>query len=277
MKETFALRDVPSEAFWVGIAGLTPYVITSFSTLYLAWDINYVAAHGMGNALGKETATNLLHFLEPTQIGLGAIILSFLGAVHWGLEMAEYGGKHPYRRYTIAVLAPALAWPTVLLPLDYALLTQFVGFVGMYFADTTATFYGWVPKWYATYRFILTFIVGACIIITLIGRGQIGDSIQDSGVARKHLQDIRNSQRGSARGGEAEYKRFMAAEEGKVRQDRHKQNGEGQEADPRKNVKGPEGKQEICSDEVQGKTGVKGDTNGGHPPKGDLGSSVYPK
>jgi hypothetical protein len=75
VKETFALRDVPSEAFWVGIAGLTPYVITSFSTLYLAWDINYVAAHGMGNALGKETATNLLHFLEPTQIGLGAIIL----------------------------------------------------------------------------------------------------------------------------------------------------------------------------------------------------------
>jgi hypothetical protein len=32
----------------------------------------------------------LLHFLEPLQIGYGASILSFLGAIHWGLEWAGY-------------------------------------------------------------------------------------------------------------------------------------------------------------------------------------------
>jgi hypothetical protein len=57
------------------MGGITPYVVTSFSTLYLAWDINYAAEAGMGYLVSKETADSLLHILEPTQIALGAIIL----------------------------------------------------------------------------------------------------------------------------------------------------------------------------------------------------------
>lgn len=107
------MGDVPKEVIRFGGLGLVPYVATSFSTLFLAWDMNYAVAHGTGVMVSAETAEHLLHVLEPVQIGLGAIILSFLGAVHWGLEMAEYGGKHPFRRYTIGILAPMLAWPTV--------------------------------------------------------------------------------------------------------------------------------------------------------------------
>lgn len=36
---------------------------------------------------------------------------------------------------------------------------------------------GWAPHWYSTYRFVLTFIVGASIVASLIGRGQIADQI----------------------------------------------------------------------------------------------------
>ena len=36
---------------------------------------------------------------------------------------------------------------------------------------------GWAPQWYSTYRFVLTFIVGASIVASLIGRGQIADQI----------------------------------------------------------------------------------------------------
>lgn len=97
-----------------------------------------------------------------------------MGAIHWGLEFAKYGGSHPYRRYTIGILAPVLAWPTIMLPFDYALLAQFVGFTGMYFADVQATTWGWAPRWYTTYRFVLTFVVGACIITTFVGRGKVG-------------------------------------------------------------------------------------------------------
>jgi len=66
-----------------------------------------------------------------------------------------------------------LAWPTTLLPVEYALITQFIGFTFLYFADVSATTRGWTPPWYSTYRFVLTVIAGASIVITLIGRGEI--------------------------------------------------------------------------------------------------------
>lgn len=71
------------------------------------------------------------------------------------------------------VIAPAIAWPTIFMPVEYALITQFVAFNFMYFADARATVRGWFPPWYSTYRFVLTFFVGASIVMTLVGRGQI--------------------------------------------------------------------------------------------------------
>lgn len=61
----------------------------------------------------------------------------------------------------------------MLMPIEYALISQFAGFTALYFADTRATVRGWAPPWYATYRFVLTFIVGASIVLSLIGRGEI--------------------------------------------------------------------------------------------------------
>lgn len=100
-------------------------------------------------------------------------IISFLGAIHWGLEFAAYGGRHGNPRYIIGVLAPAVSWPTMLMPIEYALITQFVAFTGLYFADASAAKRGYAPPWYNTYRFVLTFITGLSIVVSLIGRGQI--------------------------------------------------------------------------------------------------------
>ena len=70
------MGDVPKEVFWIGMSGLAPYVVTSFSTIYLAWENSYANSHhGTGYLVSKETADYLLQILEPTQIGLGAIIL----------------------------------------------------------------------------------------------------------------------------------------------------------------------------------------------------------
>jgi hypothetical protein len=71
------------------------------------------------------------------------------------------------------VIAPAVAWPTIFMPVELALITQFFAFNFLYFADARATVRGWFPPWYSTYRFVLTFFVGASIVISLIGRGQI--------------------------------------------------------------------------------------------------------
>lgn len=100
-------------------------------------------------------------------------ILSFLGAIHWGLEYAGYGGHQRYQRYAIGCSMPAIAWPTMLMPFEYALITQFAAFTGLYFADARQGVRGFAPSWYPTYRFVLTFIVGISIVASLIGRGQI--------------------------------------------------------------------------------------------------------
>ncbi len=121
-------------------------------------------------------------------------IISFLGAIHWGLEWAGYGGSGGYRRYAIGVIAPAVAWPTMLMPMEYALISQFLAFNWLYFADARATVRGWTPSWYSTYRFVLTFIVGASIVVSLIGRGQIADKVSRMPGPADRLKALREAQ-----------------------------------------------------------------------------------
>ncbi|KAL8692670.1 MAG: hypothetical protein Q9218_002343 [Villophora microphyllina] len=194
IRDTFKLNEVPREALVVGMAGIIPYVATSLSTVYLAWDINHAAMDGHGFLLSGQTAELLLHILEPLQVGYGAVIISFLGAIHWGFEWAKYHGTKGYARYAIGVVAPAVAWPTLLLPVEYALIAQFSAFTFLYFADSRAVIRGWAPQWYSTYRFVLTFIVGASIVISLIGRGQIADKISRLPSPADRIKQIRDSQ-----------------------------------------------------------------------------------
>ncbi|KUJ15269.1 uncharacterized protein LY89DRAFT_698120 [Mollisia scopiformis] len=173
IKETFSLAEVPRDALYIGAAGVLPYAATSLSTVYLAYDINHAHAHGTGYLFSPETAHQLLGLVTPIQIGYGAVIISFLGAIHWGMEFAGYGGHHGYRRYMYGVISTAVAWPTIFMPVEYALITQFLAFNFLYFADARASVRGWFPAWYSIYRFVLTFIVGASIVISLVGRGRI--------------------------------------------------------------------------------------------------------
>jgi hypothetical protein len=89
VKDTFSLKAVPREAYYMGLAGTIPYLATSLTTVFCAWEINN-STSGQGLLLDEKNATQLLHLLEPLQIGYGASILSFLGAIHWGLEWAGY-------------------------------------------------------------------------------------------------------------------------------------------------------------------------------------------
>lgn len=74
IKDTFALKDVPREALYIGMAGVLPYLATSLSTVYLAWDINHAAANGSHFMIPPKTAEIMLHALEPIQIGYGAVV-----------------------------------------------------------------------------------------------------------------------------------------------------------------------------------------------------------
>lgn len=77
------------------------------------------------------------------------------------------------------------------MPVEYALITQFLAFNFLYSIDSSATIRGWTPPWYSSYRFLLTFIVGASIVVSLIGRGQIADRIGASSNTAEHIRELR--------------------------------------------------------------------------------------
>lgn len=73
------------------MAGLLPYVATSLSTVYLAWDINHASLEGQGFLLSGESAEILLHIIEPLQMGYGAVVRIY---VH---HTSRFMTDHAYR------------------------------------------------------------------------------------------------------------------------------------------------------------------------------------
>lgn len=74
IRDTFSLEGVPRQAYYIGLAGVLPYVATSASTIYCAWEINHAAANGVGFLMSEKTAELALHILEPLQVGYGATV-----------------------------------------------------------------------------------------------------------------------------------------------------------------------------------------------------------
>lgn len=91
-------------------------------------------------------------------------------------------------------MATAVAWPTLLLSAEVGLITQFLAFTFLYYVDAQTSRAGWAPKWYGIYRFVLTFVVGAAIVASLIGRGQIADLITKQTGPADRLRAIRDQQ-----------------------------------------------------------------------------------
>jgi len=164
------LQAVPQHVLFFGLAGTLPYLGTSVGTVFLAREAN-LTGNGLNSLTGLDydTLLNSLHSLEAAQITYGAVILSFLGALHWGMEFVGFGGEQGYRRLMIGTLPLLFAFPTVFLSHGVALASQWVGFTLTWFMDQRAASNGWTPPWFATYRFYLSIIVGFSIIGTLAG------------------------------------------------------------------------------------------------------------
>jgi len=90
------------------------------------------------------------------------------------------------------VLSTAVAWPTLLLPGHIALISQFLAFNLLYNADSSTGRRGLTPPWYGKYRFVLTFIVGASILLTLVSKSHIGDSAAHLSGPLARLREVRD-------------------------------------------------------------------------------------
>ncbi|TDZ36629.1 hypothetical protein C8035_v005078 [Colletotrichum spinosum] len=269
VRDTFNLSEVPREPYALGLAGTLPYLATSLSTMYLSWDLNleWPSTSQFANTIymNKESAQYWLSLLEPIQLGYGAIIISFLGAIHWGLEYAEKTAS-PARtrfRYGMGVLAPVIAWPTLLMPIEYALTSQFAAFTFLYLADTRAKNKGWTPQWYGAYRFILTAIVGFSIFVSLVGRTKIGN-------AQPHIgQELAESMHRGKTDESQDWEKLEEEERQKVKKEKEeeerkkKAQEKQQKQKEKKDAKAKEGEEKVGKDKKKDGEGDKKEEKSG--------------
>lgn len=139
--------SLPRPALWLGLSGLLPFL----AALLLAW-------------MGPGDWRGMALFGLKTY---GAVILSFLGAVHWGLALrappSEAAATAP--RLGLGVLPSLLGWVALLLPTGPGLLLLALGILGTAGVETLATRHGLLPPAYLRLRWLLSLGAGPCLML----------------------------------------------------------------------------------------------------------------
>ena len=130
----------------LGFGGLLPFIVLA-------------AASIMGLRTPFAPAPALL-------IGYGAIIRSFVGALHWGAQLAT---KNPSARYFGWSVVPALmGWAALMAPAMMAAMIIIIGLVICLLVDRAAIKRGLWPDYMASLRLILTIVAAASMAVIFI-------------------------------------------------------------------------------------------------------------
>ena len=131
-------------ARWLGYLGLIPFVA------------------GGALALFGDEASGRMGLRAV--IAYGAVIVSFVGAIHWGLALG--GGAPAGRLYVVSVLPSLVAWPALLVGGRLGLLLLIAAFVGIWLHERSALWSTLFPPWFASLRTQLTSV--AVIVLALL-------------------------------------------------------------------------------------------------------------
>lgn len=144
---------VPAAAAWLGGLGLVPFVGLSIASLVIEGDVRTAALRGL--------------------LAYGAVILSFLGGVHWGAAMtrsiSQTDDGIDVGRLGISVVPSLVGWASLLIDARYGLALLAVGFAANLLLDIRSTRRGLVPPWYRRLRQPLTMIVVVALIVAEFG------------------------------------------------------------------------------------------------------------
>jgi len=138
-------------AWLLGLAGLLPF-----------------AASALGFFAAPEPWQG---FAQGALIAYGAVILSFLGAVHWGLALRappDEAAMGP-ARLTLGVVPALLGWVALLLPDVFALTILALGLLGTAGAEQWAHGRGLVPGDYMVLRWVLSISAALCLMAPITG------------------------------------------------------------------------------------------------------------
>jgi hypothetical protein len=132
----FTAKSIPPAAAWLGAAGLLPFLGLALAAL----------------VLGGEAGATALRAL----LAYGAVILSFLGGIHWGLAIAAPGLARLGAWLGLSIVPALLAWAALLLPAPGGLLLLAMAIAAMLLLDRRATASGQAPAWYPALRLPLS-------------------------------------------------------------------------------------------------------------------------
>lgn len=103
-------------------------------------------------------------------LAYGAVILSFVGALHWGFAMSLHGLSERQRSaaFVWSVVPALLAWPALLLPPLQAAVLLIAGFAANYWRDCRLAQQTELAVWYLPLRFRLSCVAGLCLSLNLL-------------------------------------------------------------------------------------------------------------
>lgn len=139
------LPDVPPAAAVLGLAGVVPFAAAA------------IASFGAG-PLGAFATQALLAY--------GAVILSFLGGIQWGLAIDR--GRPTYAHLGLGVLPSLVGWAALLLGSYWGLLLLAAAFLLVLLVDMRMTRAGIAPDWFPQLRLVLTQAVVLCLLVALV-------------------------------------------------------------------------------------------------------------
>lgn len=141
---------MPSEgtrtALWLGYGGLIPFVGLSLAAV-----------------VGLEPAG---WSAQALLLGYAATILSFLGAIHWGMAVALPDPNAP-RDFVASVVPPLVAWVALAMT-PTAGLWIFVGAFPVWYAWERRSMLARYPAWFRKLRAVLTTVVTVSLATTAV-------------------------------------------------------------------------------------------------------------
>lgn len=157
IKDLKHLKSSPTPALVLGLSGVIPFLAPP---LYMGMTGSFVAS------------------LAYSQVAYGAVILSFVGAVRWGMALSDNEVVRPnWINLGYSVTPSLIAWVALMMPTALSLSTLILGLGGAAYMDITM--YGY-PAWFKAMRFLLTMTAILSLWTTLIFKYILSESAKEA-------------------------------------------------------------------------------------------------
>ena len=133
---------IPKSAFTLGFAGMIPFIATAAINLIPGAPLHELSQYAL--------------------LAYGAVILSFLGGIRWGLAMLTTDAANLFGPLFVSIVPATLGWFALLLTSSMGLMLLALGFAAMLIADLRLST---APPWFRSLRRPLS--VGAIVSLIL--------------------------------------------------------------------------------------------------------------